>query len=476
MEHFPIYIKTINKRAIFIGNDDDVVAKARLVMKSSAEIEIYASSPCEALQDFMATQKVKHFPRALSEQDIVNDKAAPIAFAYLDDEDDEAISLLSLYHIPYCVIDNLAASQFTTPAIVDRAPLTIAIGTEGTAPILARKIKADLEERLPQSLGALARIAGQLRSAVHSRIKPASRRAFWSAFFNKTDYQQADIDAKATAFAHELVGNFAQSHNDSAPNPVWFVGAGPGDPELLTLKARNILHQADVILHDRLVDIRILELCRREAEIIEVGKTAFRASWKQSDINALLVSKAQTNGLVVRLKSGDGAVFGRLDEEIDALDDAQIAFEIVPGLTSASVAASQMGISLTKRGRNRIFQLLTAHDVEGYAEHKWRDMAIALNEQETASAIYMGVRSAPYLSGRLLMHGASPETEVSVAEYVSRDNERWVSTTLSRLAADMKSAEITGPAIIFLGLSPHQSRLQARAFISDERELSHETA
>ena len=339
-------------------------------MKSSAEIEIYASSPCEALQDFMATQKVKHFPRALSEQDIVNDKAAPIAFAYLDDEDDEAISFLSLYHIPYCVIDNLAASQFTTPAIVDRAPLTIAIGTEGTAPILARKIKADLEERLPQSLGALARIAGQLRSAVHSRIKPASRRAFWSAFFTKTDYQQADIDAKATAFAYELVDNFAQSHNDSAPNPVWFVGAGPGDPELLTLKARNILHQADVILHDRLVDIRILELCRREAEIIEVGKTAFRASWKQSDINALLVSKAQTNGLVVRLKSGDGAVFGRLDEEIDALDDAQIAFEIVPGLTSASVAASQMGISLTKRGRNRIFQLLTAHDVEGYAEHK----------------------------------------------------------------------------------------------------------
>ena len=476
MEHFPIYVKMTNKRAIFIGNDDDVIAKARLVMKSSAEIEIYAPSPCEALQEFITAHRVRHFPRALTEQDIINDEAGPIAFAYLDDEDGEAISLLSGYHIPYCVIDNLAASQFTTPAIVDRAPLTIAIGTEGTAPILARKIKADLEERLPQSLAALARIAGQLRAAVHSRIKPASRRAFWSAFFKKTDYQLTDIEAKATRFAHELIDNFEHGDNSAAPNPVWFVGAGPGDPELLTLKARNILHQADVILHDRLVDSRILELCRREAEIIEVGKTGFRTSWKQDDINALLVSKAQTNGLVVRLKSGDGAVFGRLDEEIDALDDAQIAFEIVPGLTSATVAASQMGISLTKRGRNRIFQLLTAHDVEGYAEHKWRDMAIALNEQETATAIYMGVRSAPYLSGRLLMHGASPDTEVSVAEYVSRDNERWVSTTLSRLAADMKSAEIKGPSIIFLGLSPHQSRLQAKAIISDEKELSHETA
>ena len=476
MEHFPIYVKMTNKRAIFIGNDDDVIAKARLVMKSPAEIEIYAPSPCEALLDFIATHRVIHVPRGLSEQDIINEKAVPIAFAYLDDEDDEAISLLSRHHIPYCVIDNLAASQFTTPALVDRSPLTIAIGTEGTSPVLARKVKADLEERLPQSLGHLARIAGQLRSAVHSRIKPASRRAFWSAFFKKTDYQLSDIDAKATAFAHELVDNFEQGNKGAAPNSVWFVGAGPGDPELLTLKARNILHLADVILYDRLVDRRILELCRREAEIIEVGKTAFGDSWKQSDINALLVSKAQENSLVVRLKSGDSAVFGRLDEEIEALDEAQIAFEIVPGLTSASVAASQMGISLTKRGRNRVFQLLTAHDVDGYAEHNWHDMAIALNQQETASAIYMGVRSAPYLSGRLLMHGASPDIEVSVAEYVSRDNERWVSTTLSRLAADMKSAEIKGPAVIFLGLSPHQSRLQAKAIITDEKELSHETA
>ena len=475
MEHFPIYVKMKGKRAIFFGNDEGVIAKARLVMKSSARIEIYAPAPCKALQDFITSHHVTHFARALTQDDIINKQAPQIAFAYLDDEDKEVISLLSYHHIPYCVIDNLAASQFTTPALVDRAPLTIAIGTEGTAPILARKIKAELEERLPQSLGPIAKVAGQLRSAIHSRIKPASRRAFWSAFFENTDYQQSDIEQQAKLFAHQLVDNFEQGNNEAVPEPVWFVGAGPGDPELLTLKARKILHQADVILHDRLVDDRILELCRREAEIIEVGKKGFHASWKQPDINELLLEKAQGNGKVVRLKSGDGAVFGRLDEEIEALDKAQIAFEIIPGLTSASVAASQMGISLTKRGRNRIFQLLTAHDVEGYAEHKWRDMAIALNEQETATAIYMGVKSAPYLSGRLLMHGASSDIEVSVAENVSRDNERWVSTTLANLSADMTSAQIKGPAVIFLGLSPHQSRLKAKAIVT-EKEQSYETA
>ena len=475
MNYFPIYMKMTNKRVVLIGNDDDIIAKARLVMKSSALIEIYADQPCEALSSFIESQPVRHFARAFTADDINVKEARAIAFAYLDDEDEAIETLLSQHHIPFCVIDNLAASQFTTAALVDRAPLTIAIGTEGTAPILARKIKADLEARLPQSLGVIAKIAGGLRHFVHQQIKPQQRRDFWRAYFDKTDYQPASIEEQATDFAHQLVSEFQKDKQIDKQNSVWFVGAGPGDPELLTLKARRVLHNADVILHDRLVDPRILELCRREAEIIEVGKKAFAASWKQIDINQLLVSKAQNGGQVVRLKSGDSGVFGRLDEEIDALDKAGISFEIVPGLTTANVAAAQMGISLTKRGRNRVFQFLTAHDVKGYAEHNWRDMARSLNEGEMASAIYMGVRSAPYLSGRLLMHGASPQTEVTVAEHVSRDNERWLSTTLSNLAADMTSAQITGPAVIFLGLSPHQSRLEASAIISEQGAI-HETA
>ena len=475
MNYFPIYMKMTDKRAIFIGNDDDVIAKARLVMKSSAQIEIYADQPCEALADFIHSHPVTHFARPFAKGDIDREGAGAIAFAYLDDEDQAVEKLLSQHHIPFCVIDNLDASQFTTPALVDRAPLTIAIGTEGTAPILARKVKADLEAKLPQNLGVIAKIAGGLRHFVHQQIKPQQRRDFWRAYFDKTDYQPAAIEAQATDFAHQLVSDFQKDKQIGGQKPVWFVGAGPGDPELLTLKARRVLHNADVILHDRLVDPRILELCRREAEIIEVGKKAFAASWKQTDINQLLVAKAQRHAQVVRLKSGDSGVFGRLDEEIDALDKAAISFEIVPGLTTANVAAAQMGISLTKRGRNRLFQFLTAHDVKGYAEHNWRDMARSLNEQEMASAIYMGVRSAPYLSGRLLMHGASPHTEVTVAEHVSRNNERWLSTTLSKLAADMTSAQITGPAVIFLGLSPHQSRLEANAIIAAQGVI-HETA
>ena len=475
MDHFPIYVKMTDKRVIFIGNGDDIIAKARLVMKTPAQIEVYATAPCDELLTFIKSEKITHLQDSFTASHIDSSEAPAIAFAYLDDENKGVIETLNHHHIPFCVIDNLKASQFTTPAIVDRAPLTIAIGTEGTAPILARQIKADLEAKLPQSLGSLAKIAGSLRSYIHQHIAPQKRRDYWRTFFQKTDYQPQSMQIEATSFAHQLLSDFQGQRQMKHQQPVWFVGAGPGDPELLTLKARHCLHDADVVLHDRLVDKRILELCRREAEIIEVGKTAFSASWKQADINHLLIEKAQQHSKVVRLKSGDSGVFGRLDEEIDALDKASISFEIIPGLTTANVAAAQMGISLTKRGRNRVFQYLTAHDLDGYAEHNWREMAASLNEQQMASVIYMGVRSAPYLSGRLLMHGASAHTEVTVAEHVSRANERWLSTTLSSLAADMKSANIKGPAVIFLGLSPHQSRLEAKA-VTFEKEAIHETA
>ena len=180
------------------------------------------------------------------------------------------------------------------------------------------------------------------------------------------------------------------------------VGAGPGDPELLTLKARRLLHEADVVIHDRLVPEAILELARREATIVEVGKNAYGPSWKQADINALMVRHAQAGATVVRLKGGDPAVFGRLDEEIEALEAAGIAYGVVPGVTSASAAAAAIGQSLTKRGRNSSFRVLTGHDVDGFAEHDWRELA----KPGATAAIYMGVKAATFLRGRLLMHGA----------------------------------------------------------------------
>jgi len=234
---------------------------------------------------------------------------------------------------------------------------------------------------------------------------------------------------------------------------VALISAGPGDPELLTLKARKALHEADVVIHDRLVSPEILELARREAIVIEVGKTPFGPAWKQSDIDALIVEHAAGGAHVARLKSGDPVVFGRLDEEMDALDAAGIPFTIVPGITAASAAAATIGASWTKRGRNASFRLLTGHDVAGFAEQDWRGLA----QPGQAAAIYMGVRAARFLAGRLLMHGAAADTPVTAIENVSRADQKIVATTLARLPDTLAEAGITGPAILFLGLSPRQA-------------------
>ena len=229
-----------------------------------------------------------------------------------------------------------------------------------------------------------------------------------------------------------------------------FVGGGPGDPELLTLKARRALDEADVVIYDRLISPEILELARREAMMIDVGKEGFGPSTAQDHINALLVEHAQSGAQVVRLKSGDATVFGRLDEEIDAVDAHDIGWHIVPGITAASAAVAGIGQSLTKRGRNASVRFLTGHDMKGFADHDWA----ALARPNEVAAIYMGKKSARFVQGRLLMHGADRTTPVTVIENASRADQRVLSTTLNDLPRDLADAEMTGPALTFYGLAP----------------------
>jgi uroporphyrin-III C-methyltransferase/precorrin-2 dehydrogenase/sirohydrochlorin ferrochelatase len=236
---------------------------------------------------------------------------------------------------------------------------------------------------------------------------------------------------------------------------VHLVGAGPGDPELLTLKARRLLHEADVVIHDRLVPQAILELARREAEILEVGKTAFGPSWKQEDINALIVRRALAGDTVVRLKGGDPAVFGRLDEEVEALEAAGVPYGIVPGITSASAGAAAIGQSLTKRGRNSAFRILTGHDVDGFAEHDWRE----LSKPGSTAAVYMGTKAATFLRGRLMMHGAPAETPVTAVENASRPEQRVIATTLFELPQALAAAAPAGPVMILYGLAPRAAAM-----------------
>ncbi|WP_164657778.1 uroporphyrinogen-III C-methyltransferase [Tropicibacter sp. Alg240-R139] len=232
-----------------------------------------------------------------------------------------------------------------------------------------------------------------------------------------------------------------------------FVGAGPGDPELLTLKALRAFEMADVVMHDRLISEEILALAGKTARLVDVGKAGFGPSWKQSDIDALLVETALTGARVVRLKSGDPTVFGRLDEEIEAVEASGVTWRIVPGLTAASAAVAGIGQSLTRRGRNSSVRFLTGHDMQGFADHDWA----ALARSGEVAAIYMGKKSARFVQGRLIMHGADRATPVTLVEYASRPDQRVLATTLDKLPTDLAAAEMNGPALTLYGLAPRDA-------------------
>ena len=244
---------------------------------------------------------------------------------------------------------------------------------------------------------------------------------------------------------------------------VSFVGAGPGDPELLTIKAHLALQDADVIIHDRLVSAEVLALAGPNAERIDMGKAGFGPSTPQADIDAAIVAHAIKGAQVVRLKSGDPTVFGRLDEEIEACIAAGIGYTIVPGITSASAAVASIGQSMTKRDRNGAVRFVTGHDVKGYADQDWR----ALARPGEVAAIYMGKRAARFLQGRLLMHGAERATPVTLVENASRPDARIVETTLAALPQDLEAARMDGPCLILLGRAPRHAT-ETRATLTEE--------
>jgi uroporphyrin-III C-methyltransferase len=236
---------------------------------------------------------------------------------------------------------------------------------------------------------------------------------------------------------------------------VAFAGSGPGDPDLLTLKVARALQEAEVILFDRLVSAEILELAGPQAELEDVGKEGFGPSMSQPEICTRMVTHAKAGKKVLRLKSGDPTIYGRLDEELTACEEAGVAYQIMPGITSASAAVAGIGQSLTQRGRNSSVRFLTGHDMKGFADQDWA----ALARPGEVAAIYMGKKSARFVQGRLIMHGALRSTPVTLVENASRPTQRVLETTLERLPTDLAAAEFTGPALTFLGLAPRQSAL-----------------
>jgi uroporphyrin-III C-methyltransferase/precorrin-2 dehydrogenase/sirohydrochlorin ferrochelatase len=455
MDHFPIFLALAGRRVVVSGGGAAALAKLRLLLKTRAHLTVIAAAPAPKIEAWAAGGLLRLIRRPQEPGDAL---CAALFYAANDDpaEDRRTTRLAQADGALTNWVDNLAESQFITPAIVDRDPVTIAIGTEGAAPVLARRIKADLEARLPAGLGLLAQAAKGFRKAAAVLPEGRARRAFWAAFFDRAGPEALAAGGEAAlkpALDRLLARHRAQAQT-RAPGRVDLVGAGPGDPDLLTLKARRLLDRADVVIHDRLVPPAILELARREAVIIEAGKTGFGPSMPQEEICALMLTHARQGAHVLRLKSGDPGVFGRLDEEIAALEAAGIAWSIVPGITAASAAAADIGQSLTKRDRNSALRLLTGHDVKGFAEQDWRGLA----RPGAVAAIYMGKRGARFLQGRLLMHGAAPETPVTAVAKASQPGAHVLATELSRLPADLDAASLDGPVILLYGLAPRAAR------------------
>ncbi len=441
MRYFPIFFDLQDRKVIVVGGGEEALRKVRLLLKTPAKIAIIAPSLHDELK---ANQRVEwlstRFAGYLLEGAALVYSADPELNARVSKE-------AQARGIPVNAVDEANISTFIVPSIVDRDPVVIAIGTEGTAPVLGQGIRAKIDAMLPQKLGALAARAAGLRARVAETVPHGhARRSFWSHFFFGAP-REALLNDDDVAF--KLAVNDAIVNSSRPPvGRVSLVGAGPGDPELLTLKAQRKLQEADVIIYDRLVSPGVLEMARRDAVRIPVGKTPYSPSPKQSEINDIMVREASAGRVVVRLKGGDPYIFGRGGEEQFALEQAGIAVDVVPGITAALGCAASARLPLTQRGQNRSITLLTGHSETGVADQDWA----ALANPGNVFAIYMGVNVAGDISARLLESGIAPDTRVTVIENGTLPDERVIDTNIGGLWDTLQTSGIAGPAIIYVGL------------------------
>jgi uroporphyrin-III C-methyltransferase/precorrin-2 dehydrogenase/sirohydrochlorin ferrochelatase len=372
--------------------------------------------------------------------------------------------------VPVNVPDKPALCSFVMPAIVDRGEVTVAIGTEGTSPVLAQRLRAWLERELHPRLDALARLAGDFRDAVAEKL-PAGRprRKFWEGVFDgaASEAALAGEDDEARRLVGEAIE--AAVTAETAHGRVLLVGAGPGDPELLTLKAVRALKAADVILYDRLAGTGVLEYARREVELIPVGKAKGEHSVPQGRIQELMIERARAGQTVVRLKGGDPLVFGRAGEEISALREAGIEVEIIPGITAGLAAAASLQIPLTHRDISHSVTFVCGHEA-GSEEPSFEHLNLgALSGEANTLAVYMGVSTAGLIASRLLEAGWKPACPVIAVENASRDTERRVATTIAELAAGPERLQLKSPAVLIFG---EVAGLPAAGLVEDVLSLS----
>jgi uroporphyrin-III C-methyltransferase/precorrin-2 dehydrogenase/sirohydrochlorin ferrochelatase len=452
MKYFPIYADLDGARVLVAGGGEQAAQKLRLLGKTGAQITVLAEAVCAEIEAMAAGGAIWLVRRDFQPEDIASQR---LVYAATGNRAlDAAVSRAAQARgIAVNVVDAPELSTFITPAIVDRSPVTVAIGTEGAAPVLAREIRARIEALLPANLGALAARAQALRQRVTEAVSdPRLRRRLWERLL-QGPFRRAVLNEAETQAERILA---AELGSRQLAGRVSLIGCGPGDPDLLTLKALQHLQEADVLVVDRLVDPRILDYARRDAARIFVGKTPGGRTTSQAEINRILVREAEAGKIVARLKGGDPFIFGRAAEEMTALQQAGIPVEVVPGVTAAHACAARIGLPVTLREHVRQFSVITGATADGMPGLDWKTLAAP----GAAFAIYMGVGNAPLIRANLLAAGASADTPVVVVENGTLDGERAVATTLRDLADAVARLDLGAPAVIFVGLDWAEAGLQ----------------
>jgi uroporphyrin-III C-methyltransferase/precorrin-2 dehydrogenase/sirohydrochlorin ferrochelatase len=450
MDYLPVFLDLTARPVLVVGGGAVASRKVELLLKAHAKVRVVAPCLHPELRVFRDAGRIEHLAGEFEPQQL---EGMQLVIAATDREEiNRAVAAAAAARSLFVnVVDSPSDSSCIMPAIVDRSPIIVAIGTGGHAPVLARRLRAQIEALLPERLGELARLAGRVRERV-ARLLPdlRSRRRFWERLFSGSVATQ--VLAGHAAEAEQLLereleqARVGVAQSGAAGGEVYLIGAGPGDPDLLTLRALQLLQQADVVLYDRLVSEAVLARARRDATRIFVGKAPGQHRGTQERIHALMLEHAQRGQRVARLKGGDPSVFGRAGEELEALRRAGIPVVIAAGVTAALGAAASACLPLTQRGRSQSLTLVTATG-EGADRLDWRSLAAPLQ----TVVFYMGIAQLPRIVERLRTHGAPPERWAAIVERATLPEQRVLAAPLAEIVERAQQHTIVAPALLIVG-------------------------